>query len=739
MPKANLNKKTFAVACWAASAFWGYGLTLLLNGAGSVFFAAACGVLWTFAFGATAKPEPKALGPLFLGGLAAMAVGFVPIADVYTQSLMHLYAAFLLMPLSLGVSAGWGGAFLSEKDNPRAVDRLFACLWAIYTLWLLWMSWMSHENLGTHSNFSHLLFNLGQGRATVTLTDRYVPLHFLGWHLFPNWLFLAPVYRVFPMDFMPGFLQTLSVAVGVWPIYLFARKRLPTASLPLGIALGYMTCLIVPLALLRYVTDRSMSIAFCSWMFYFLWQRQTRAFWICCLLFLGWGEGNVFVTAPLGIYLIARRQTRLGGSVLAVSVAYFWLAQRLGASLNHGVYLYAGLQKHASVLLSDPQYFAQNFINPQTLVIVAVIVMSGSYFCLFEPLTLVALPLVGLNMLSEMTRDLATGYGYLPVIPIMGFAAVLGTERVLKKFSPSKTIFRSGPALIALHLCAFTVLSAGTYLDIYFGQRFALPLRTVHLKTIVDTIPREASVASTSLFEAYLGNRREIYEFPAGNVQEDFRRAMNLHYDNEATRDADYVVVDVSDAWLPHFEKNQAFKDLLNDRHYGLWKYDAGLLIFKRGFNGDLGSAVRVQDATVARAASAEALTLVEARISPESAEKNSQIRVDYLWRLNRKPEKPLWVVSEFQRDDLASQQYRHREVHAPLYGLLQRADLQPGQVFRDSQYFQLPASMLVRRSPLLLSVSVAQGDPDAAAYSSKLYTLPNYPRRTWLMPTKAP
>src|SRR3989344_4920311 len=85
--------------------------------------------------------------------------------------------------------------------------------------------------------FDQLFWNTIHGQFMQSSIED-IPDHF-GIHFSPTLLLLVPGYALFPSPYYLLLMQTIALALGAWPLYLLARKKLKD-PLPLIIAGAYL-------------------------------------------------------------------------------------------------------------------------------------------------------------------------------------------------------------------------------------------------------------------------------------------------------------------------------------------------------------------------------------------------------------------------------------------------------------------------------------------------------------------
>src|SRR4030088_3599402 len=174
--------------------------------------------------------------------------------------------------------------------------------------------------------FDQVFWNTTQGRfleSTMSLVQAQ-PHSYLADHFSPVYLLLMPAYALIPRPATLLVIQTLFLALGVWPIYLLARLKLEPGALRLLWALVYF--LFLPVAFINLFDFHELALAVLPLGFaiYFLERGRPGLFLLSLVSTFLIKEELPLVGIAFGAYiLLAKRDLKLGIGVLAGSLVAF--------------------------------------------------------------------------------------------------------------------------------------------------------------------------------------------------------------------------------------------------------------------------------------------------------------------------------------------------------------------------------------------------------------------------------
>src|SRR5712692_7386276 len=180
--------------------------------------------------------------------------------------------------------------------------------------------------------FDQVFWNTVHGRfleSTMSLAQ-VEPHSYLADHFSPIYLALLPAYALIPRPATLLVIQTLFLALGVWPIYLLARLKLEAGAMRLLWALVYF--LFLPVAFINLFDFHELALVVLPLGFaiYFLEKGRPGLFLLSLVSTFLVKEELPLVGVGFGAYiLLTRRDWKLGLGVLAGSFAVFFAVVRV--------------------------------------------------------------------------------------------------------------------------------------------------------------------------------------------------------------------------------------------------------------------------------------------------------------------------------------------------------------------------------------------------------------------------
>lgn len=249
--------------------------------------------------------------------------------------------------------------------------------------------------------FSQLFWNTLHGRFMQTSIED-TPLH-LGRHMSPGLIFLLPGYALFPSPYFLLIVQTIALALGAWPLYLFAQHVLHDIRRSLLVATAY----------LLYPSLHSINlydfheIAFlppliiAGWYFFETRRRGWMA--VCLMLGASMREDAALMIGIAGLAMMLRSPAKhapeeqnnnhcVGLIVAACAFAWFTISVlALMPDLGGGLYnldRYTALGGTPSeifrTLLTRPDRIITELLTPHKLAYLALILLPATFLPLFS-------------------------------------------------------------------------------------------------------------------------------------------------------------------------------------------------------------------------------------------------------------------------------------------------------------------------------------------------------------------
>ena len=396
----------------------------------------------------------------------------------------------------------------------------------------------SYHSLGFDLGlYDQVFWNTTQGRwFESTMTGAISTPHSqLGDHFTPIYLLILPIYYVYPHPETLVVVQTLALAIGVWPVYLLARLKLP-AGYALPWVLAYF--LFVPLAYVNLYDfhEVAFSVAPLGFALYFL--ERGRRLWFVFFLVVTFlvKEEMALIGAGFGLYaLLGKREWKLGLATFVGSLAAFIAIVQLAIPHLAGgpQYPYFAL-RYGNVGGSPIGVLRTAVTNPIRIVREVVQAKKALYvIALFGPVlglsafagwaAILVLPTLTYTLLSSYEPQFSFSSQYsAPLLPMIFGTSIIAMARMPNRIRPSVM----GAVMLS------TLLFSWAYGYLPYSRKFDPGLfetqpRYAAFVPSLAQIPPSARVSAENGFSSHLSERRFIYDYTFEGVQ-----------------DADWVVLD---------------------------------------------------------------------------------------------------------------------------------------------------------------------------------------------------
>jgi uncharacterized membrane protein len=447
---------------------------------------------------------------------------------------------------------------------------------------------LQHRTFHTHaydlSTHDQAVWNTLHGEL-MRITTLPGVLCRLGDHFDPILLLIAPLYYLYDSPETLLIIQTVVVALGAWPVFQLARKRLETEWGGIIFALAYL--LYTPLESANMFDFHGVTLvpSFLLFALYFLEVQRWLPLWISLGLAIMCKEDISLIVAALGLYVMVRRRNwKQGLAITAFGAVWFltiFLIVMPHFSLDEG---YTHMPRYAH-LGETPEAIIRNLVtHPQLVWHISVTRTNVWYvFMLLAPLAFapmfsldmfaISLPSLCINLWSNyLLQHMPNEYHYAtPIIPFTFAAGIYGLAWIVARVQ-SFCGKQLGRNVMHIYLLAILTFSLGIHYYRGFSPlsaNYRLPRIQLHHRIgdeFVMRIPPEASVSTQSDLAPHVSHRRTLYVFPE-------------------IRDADYVFLDVTSNIFPsksHQEYEQAVHQLLNEGPFELLEARDGYLLLQR-------------------------------------------------------------------------------------------------------------------------------------------------------------
>jgi uncharacterized membrane protein len=443
-------------------------------------------------------------------------------------------------------------AFLARAEGRIALAAALLATILFGALALL-RHWTFHSTASDLAVFDQVLWNTIHGRfmeSTLSLA-RCEPHSFFGDHFSPALLLIVPLYFVFPRPETLIVVQTVALALGVWPIYLLARRFLRTSEQRLVWVAAYLLSAPLSFIALYDFHEITLAVAPLGFAMYFLATRRTVPMILCLLAALLAKEEVALIAIGFGVALAFQGRWRPSAVVVVGSVVAFVVTLKIIIPAFAAGAPYQYLGRYASLGRDELEIARTLLLDPVRALAVLVKGELGSkivfVLSLFGPglglalrskwALIPSLPPLGYLMLSDYGGEhtLHNQYG-APLIPLALAASIMGVAALGDRWRRRVTL---------------GVLASSLFFAFSFGGLpFSLDFANAFLRGEPDRAPSgEPILARESRYEPFLTAVRAIPVDAAVSSRDFFttqitQRRFNYNLIGLDVCDAQYVILD---------------------------------------------------------------------------------------------------------------------------------------------------------------------------------------------------
>ena len=387
--------------------------------------------------------------------------------------------------------------------------------------------------------FSQINYYMGKGLTPLTTCERDGPLSHFAVHLSPVFYVLLPFYKLVPRPETLLVLQALLVISGIIPLCLLTRFLRFTRLQTLCFGLMYCAYPAFMGGCFYDFHENKFLTVIILWTMYFLETGRFKSMVCSAALLLLVKEDAPVYAACIGLYLfLYKRQHRYGAMVFIGSCLYFsmaiWYINRFGdgAMVNRFDNFISdkrlGLISMFKTILVNPAYVLSQIAVKDKLIFFLQMLLPLGFLPLmardWRKWTLV-IPFVLINLMSNYKYQHSIFFQYtygsgalLIYLAAVNFrdwkdasrpaAPVLSHDRAAPRpaFPLPQSILGCGLA------CALVLTSVVAYKKSYYiGSYVSNHEKAAEARLLLSSIPKDASVKSTTFFIPQLSGRDEIY------------------------------------------------------------------------------------------------------------------------------------------------------------------------------------------------------------------------------------
>ncbi|MBN1977756.1 MAG: DUF2079 domain-containing protein [Anaerolineae bacterium] len=476
----------------------------------------------------------------------------------------------------------------------KAVPIWLCVLMLVYVATYATLSIVKHDNFHSFTLdlgiMTQVTWNTAHGRLFETSLDRAMDTEligsYMGNHVRPLLLFLAPLYRLWPDPRVLLSMQSIVLAVGAVPLYWIARRNLKRPILHYVLVIVYL--LYPALGFINLFDFHP--VAFCVpallFAYWALLEERKILFWAMILLTLSTKEELVVPVAAFGVYcLFFSAWRRRGVWLLGTAIAWAFLCfiVIIPAANEGRAYRFFDLWSRLPFLGelgSSGGGSGGALFSVDSAYFVAHLLIPLGFLPLFGPeLFAVSWPSFAYLLLSDRAALHQVGFQYPAVlIPWLFLATIQGLSRLERRLRLRHDLKKWLPVSLLLIGTLGANLPFNPVRTSWLSGYFMHMPQHEQIEAAMALIPPRAGVATVNPFGPHLANRRCLIGL------EKYTTGLNMDHMAEV----DYVLLDLVDCRLfhtqdPRGDYGRMTYEILDTRDFGVRYWSDRILLLERG------------------------------------------------------------------------------------------------------------------------------------------------------------
>lgn len=376
--------------------------------------------------------------------------------------------------------------------------------------------------------FAQMFHSMKTGGLPMTTLERDGPLSHFAVHMSPIYYLLLPFYALFPHPATLQVLQAAVLASAVIPLWKLGRLHGLSPRARTLLCFVLLLCPAYAGGTGYDLHENAFLTPLILWLFYGIDRKNSYLTALFALLTSLVKEDAAVYVAVIGLYVLLRSLLQkdiwgriAGSAVLAGAVGYFLAVTGYLAAAGDGVmtyrysnFMYDGSGSLVTVIKSVilcPMKAVFECVDPEKLPFIALTLLPLAGLPLLTrryERYLLLIPYVLVNLMSDYTyqHNIFFQYTYGSIGCLVYLTLVNGAD--MKKEGRRLAALGLAVAIGAGAFCT-TVLPKAVYypqMCIRHGERDA------GLRTALDVIPEDVSVAATTFYTTYLSRRDILYD-----------------------------------------------------------------------------------------------------------------------------------------------------------------------------------------------------------------------------------
>jgi uncharacterized membrane protein len=333
------------------------------------------------------------------------------------------------------------------------------------------------------------------------------------------YLVLVPVYWVYPHTAVLLVAQAMLLAAGAVPIFLLARYLLHSWLLATCLAAAYLLNPAIQQANLEQFHVEAFESPLLALAIYCAVVWRPRTVIVCIALILACKEDAVLYAAPIALWVLLRRDRKIGAITLGASVAMagfdnlFLVPALIGYASAHGGRLpFGGFGGTLRTFVRAPgQFWAYIVSQGRPWYLWQMGFSAGLAFLIAPEIAALAVLQLASNVVSTLGYQHQILYHYsMPLVPIL----ICGTVYAISRLRSRANRVVCGAFVLLCALWSCVIWGAAPFSDNKATAPQTNTPALVSLRRLIQQVPPNADISVVQNVVPALDHRTQVYMWP---------------------------------------------------------------------------------------------------------------------------------------------------------------------------------------------------------------------------------
>jgi len=479
-----------------------------------------------------------------------------------------------------------------------AKDRIAWLLIAAYVLCFGYLSFLKYQSFGYQdfdlAVYGQVLWNILRG----SIYSSVLGIDFLGNHAGFVVFLIAPIYLIFKSPLTLLFIQSISLGIAAYPIYLIAKKEL-NRDMGLAIVFIYLIYPAVGYVNLFEFHPQTIAIPFLVFAYYYFEKDNFKMFVIFMSLSLICQENIALIIALFGVCaFFMRKGVKWLLTPFLIGMAWFCIMVfKIIPYFNKDTIDFISIYNHIGGSLPEvlgsialhPVKIIRIMFEGQKIAYLLQIFIPVSFLPLFDLRVFIVTPIFVQHLLSLRPSEYSINTHYAAeLVPFIFISMIYGIKRVLG--------FGCLVSAKARRFFILFILIVSVVSSVFLGPQSVLIKYSMDFKKdildrvkqdFVNKIPENSGVVATFEFLPKLSNRASLYSFH--HVVKGFYTLSSKPY--VLPESAEYALLDFNDSltfdsfYIPGSDSN--LRKFISTGKWGAVDISGSIVLLRKNHPGD--------------------------------------------------------------------------------------------------------------------------------------------------------